>query len=400
MKLPRFFSKKKQSSGDFETPQRIAKECRALEQLVARAVPQGFERDEDILSFIMYESLYDYDYGGQYMKDASGRWVPNPDASPKRERLISSFEKDQLHNYFFITGQYEKARNALYYAMRLRFKDRDADYLIHFTDPHNKINWYSNNYKSLERDRLWGFYFYFIYYPIMHSCDWFEEAVRINDIRMEEKYSKDQEKVWAKAKFDRFVLKLDVCEEYYLWKIALGDFGKARQLWQEFFDGYDWYKAQHFKPRTSFHSDFGIYQWRPIAGAIKYWFEAMDAPDRREELARASLEHFQQWFIRNHIVSQILKSFPFFSYDILLSMMMRVDLGVDLDAAREFVRCFKPLFMAVPRIWEKVQALGVEYDPPQVLPEERIAELRAQFERREAERKERYDQFRKEIGRL
>lgn len=383
-----------------EGSRRISNECRALEQLAARVVPQGFERDEDILSFIMYESLYDWDFGGQYMKDVSDRWVPNPVSGPKRERLISSFEKGQLSNYFFITGQYEKARKALYYSLRLRYKERDVDYLIHFTDPHGKIAEFAKIYKSLERDHLWGFYFYSIYFPLMYSSDWFEDAVQIFDGRMEADCLKDQEEIWAKAKYDRLVLKFDRCVEYYLWKIGLGEFDKARLLWQEFFDGYDWYGSQHPKPRTSFRSDFGMYEWRPIVGAIKYWFEAMDSPSRREDLARVSLEHFQQWFIRNHITSQILKSISFFPEDILLSMMMRIDLGVDLDVAREFVRYFKPLLMAVPRIWNKVQELGVEYEPPQVLPEERLTELRAQFERREAERKEHYETFLKEIGRL
>lgn len=167
---------------------------------------------------------------------------------------------------------------------------------------------------------------------------------------------------------------INCIDEYirlFLFYFVLGRVDEARAVWQEYFELYEWDQARTKPFNYEFWVEGNRYLWRPIVGAIYHWFQARDYPEKREAGAREAMKHFYNWIIRDQLKCKYGGT-TFLSKDLMLPMLMRIDLGLETSICREFLRYYKPYFMSNPEIWQKVQALNVEYVAPVAIPDEEL----------------------------
>lgn len=172
-----------------------------------------------------------------------------------------------------------------------------------------------------------------------------------------------------------------------------GNWQDAADIVSHFSQWHDYYLQQKARPRIN--TEFGA---KPINywGAYKHWFRARQNDKQRTEHLKQAKEYFYQWFANTMLERNL--NFPYdFPWEVLLYNMMRIDLGDIDDRVIDFVRYLKPLLKFNAEIYEKAEALGVEYEPPELLTPAEVEALKADAERY---REDNMPRIREELKRL
>lgn len=362
----------------------IAKACQEAEEMMVRRIGHVVSNAEDMIRYIV--DAVDYDntdgvmLGGVSM---TGKCLPN---------------------YFFAKEKWREAREAMYYSQTL-FKiyyekikyvsgiseEFDKFYLL-FGDEAMRQRVSDNFKQRFTADPSQEFFiwnFYWIIRPFVADEDWAEKELRRAIARWKNPF-KDPPKDWRIEQTKllsklttwdrRLIAHFDAFSHAFLLQLCTGE---LESLDTELKPYVDWLKWKNEQTSSRINQRYYSLYYQPIAlpeiliPTLANWMEARNAsPENRGELAEKALKLFYSWYYKTDILDKNFLGLP---DQILLSIVMRIELGFDLDTCREFARYFMPFLKIFPHIQDQLNALNVEYEPPSnLLPYDEVWRLRTE----------------------
>ncbi len=348
-------------------PPGLKKQCKFTELSIKELCPEGLQTERDIVRYLIN--------GKSNFMDV------------KRRQYNARLTKGAVENYFFIKEDFENARKILYYSMveyaftknreienvgfMMMFRGGNEKYLmeeIEYCEKYLKGPVEGEYYSSYISNYF--VHFYLLCYQFFKNHPEYKKMTLRMIENLKSKYKEDNKeyKVWHTKLYYSFLY----YEEYALWLLTENQLNELRETMKDYFKLLDYFEYK--KPSYNF-SILSYFPFKPFMYVFKNWFAALDNPDKKEYYAKEAMKAFYRWFTVDKL--GIEGSPHKFSFEILLSIVMRIDLGLDTETCKSFVRYFKPYIEPFSHIREKVEALKVEYEPPVIPPD---TELRKIFE--------------------
>jgi hypothetical protein len=194
-------------------------------------------------------------------------------------------------------------------------------------------------------------------------------AAASEDWRQQMEEKRKQPCKWHTQMLDSYPAAL----EYALFQLVAGRLDLFEEILREYQDWLAWWREQPKKLEMSVDDPRSPQKPLPFFAA---WIAARREPER-PELGAQAIVAGQEWFWNTFYV--LKRSGGYMHEEMLLSMVMRIDLGLEPESCREFARYYGPLLDLFPHIGEQVAALEATPAQPRLLPYEEVRRIRDEY---------------------
>lgn len=353
----------------YSLPSRIRKECARAEGCACRQI-----KDVDCDSLTILEIIKD----GRNRDDVGYGYA--------------SLAAHNIYKYFLINNRYREARDAMYLACAMWLIPRNKVlskvryplfYMPYLEQQDRNERLQQEKYPAelvSQPDRTW--FDCLRVYPFVEDREVYRKILLEDLAAWQTAFARERQfdflKTWDEGiaysypSYAHFVVMAIWFGQFEAIESSLGDFLKWAQ-WR--MNGEKKASYQNLRSRGSRanqgedprRADYPPVKWETLLPLIDLWIKARKEPGPHEASGKKIMTYFYKWFVEE-IYSDENSVERMMPMEVLFSIVMRIDLGVDLETCREFAKYFLPYLKPFDYIQEKLAALGVSYEEPNYMP--------------------------------